>query len=1107
MLKYFELMKKFLFIFISLFLIHANAQKEANNWFFGQNAGLSFESGSPVAVSGGQLNTEEGCTSISNSSGDLLFYTNGVYVYNKNDLQMPNGYGLLGDQSSTQSAIIVPKPGDPDIYYIFTVMDQNGSGEGLQYSAVNMSLDGGLGDIVSTEKNVQILSNTAEKVTAVRSESGDAVLVITFKDNSFYVYEITASGVDSNAISVSSGNLSVYDNRGYLKSSPDATKIAIAHQGDGQFVLYDFDSTSGSISNPLVLPLIAPNDKPYGVEFSANSELLYVLASNDNGLDSDPNSHTASIYQFDLSLSTPSDIIASRTVIDERNQYRGALQLGPDFKIYRSQSDTYDTGSPYLGVIQNPEISGLGCNYEHDAVDLGGNLSRQGLPPFIQSFFASQILHQGDCSGDIISFSLSNTDGVLDVIWDFGDGTPTVQGDLTPTHVYVNSGNYIVTVEVTTIDETVTLAKEVTIFETPIINSPVALKQCDDDLDGFSPFNLTEANAEISTNFANETFTYFETFVGADINDSNELIPNPLTYTNQTVTVDTVFARVESNAKCHSVAQVDLTVSTTQIPSSFQKVFYECDDYLNANNDDTDGISSFDFSSVTAEVEDIFLATGQELTISYYRNENDALAELNPIVDIADYRNIGYPNTQIIFIRVDTELNNDCLGLGPHITLFVEPVPVANPVFIDRECDDNNDGLFPFDTSQVEPTVLNGQTGMIVSYTDQSGNTLPSPLPNPFLTGSQQITIKVTDESTQDPDGFCYDETILSLIVDQVPIAYPVADIEACDDDFDGQLSFDTSLIETELLEGQTGMSISYTDQLGNALPSPLPNPFLSESQTISVEIENSQNSDCSTSTTIDFIVNPKPEFYLDEAAILCLNDPPLILNISDATGIFTYEWTDENNEVVSNSDNVEIYSGGVYSVIATTTDGTECVSNVHSIFVTESINPTILEESIVIVDDSDNNSITIDLENLGIGDYEFSIDDISGPYQDEPYFDNLLPGIYTIYVRDKNGCGFAEIDVPIIGFPDFFTPNDDTYNDTWLVVGVDSDYYNAVEITIFDRFGKILTILDMNSNNYGWDGSYDGKIMPTSDYWFSATLVDKKDKTRIRKGHFSLLR
>jgi len=1100
-------MKKFLFLLLCCYINVAIAQKEANNWFFGENSGISFESGSPVAVSGGQLSTEEGCASISNSNGVLLFYTNGVFVYNKNHQQMPNGYGLLGNQSSTQSAIIVPKPGSASIYYVFTVMDQNSSSQGLRYSTVDMSLEGGLGDIVSTEKNILVLSNSAEKITAVKSNNDNSVLVITFKGDSFYVYRVTESGVNTTAIMISNGSVSAADKRGYLKASPDASKIAIAHQGNEKLILYDFNSATGLVDNTLILPLITPNNSPYGVEFSANSQMLYVLASNDAGTGNDPNNHTTSIYQFDLSLSSPADIIASRIVIDERNQFRGALQLGPDLKIYRSQSLTYYTGSPYLGVIHNPEISGAGCNYEHDAIDLGGTLSRQGLPPFIQSFFASQILYEGECMNESTSFSLSNTTGILDVIWDFGDGSSAVHGNLAPTHTYTASGNYTVTVDITTSNGPVTFTIVVTIFETPIINSPVALKQCDDDLDGFSPFNLTEANSKISNNYENETFTYYKTYNGADTSDASEFILNSFSYINQTVTTDTVFARVESNSACHRVARINLTVSTTQLPASFQRIFYECDDYINANNDENDGISSFDFSSVTPEVEAIFSASGQELNITYYRNENDALAEQNPINDITNYRNIGYPLTQVIYIRVDSELNNDCLGLGPHITIHVEPVPEANPVNIDRECDDNFDGLLSFDTSQIEATVLNGQIGMDVSYTDQFGNLLPSPLPNPFVSGSQQITIKVSDLSTQDPDGACYSETILNLIVDQKPIANPVADIIACDDDFDGQFPFDTSEIETTLLNGQIGMNVSYTDQFGNSLSSPLPNPFLSENQTIYVEVENSQNSNCLASTTIDFIVHPKPDFYLDGTAILCLDNPPLYLNISDAIGDFTYEWTDVNSDIISNSENVYIYAKGLYTVIATTTDGTECESFPHSILVIESIIPTIVESDLTIIDDSDNNSITINTENLGIGEYEFSINDVMGPYQDNPYFDHLTSGIHTIYVRDKMGCGTVAIDAPVIGFPKFFTPNNDSYNDVWKVIGAHPIYFKSVDVTIFDRFGKVLAILNLNSNSQGWDGTYSGRAMPKSDYWFSAVLVDKKGNSRIRRGHFSLLR
>ena len=96
------------------------AQNEGNIWYFGENAGLDFNSGVPVVLTDGQLVTQEGCASIADNNGDLLFYTDGMTVYNKQHTIMPNGYGLLGNNSSTQSAIIVKQPGSASIYYIFT---------------------------------------------------------------------------------------------------------------------------------------------------------------------------------------------------------------------------------------------------------------------------------------------------------------------------------------------------------------------------------------------------------------------------------------------------------------------------------------------------------------------------------------------------------------------------------------------------------------------------------------------------------------------------------------------------------------------------------------------------------------------------------------------------------------------------------------------------------------------------------------------------------------------------------------------------------------------------------------------------------------------------
>tara|TARA_R110000868_G_scaffold131418_2_gene341459 strand:+ start:12265 stop:12708 length:444 start_codon:yes stop_codon:yes gene_type:complete len=116
-------MKKIVLVLFLFLSIRSFAQGEANIWYFGNHAGLNFNSGSPVVLADGQLNTREGCSTISNAAGQLLFYTDGIKVWNKNHQLMPNGIDLMGDPSSTQSAIIVPKPGNPDVYYIFTVTE------------------------------------------------------------------------------------------------------------------------------------------------------------------------------------------------------------------------------------------------------------------------------------------------------------------------------------------------------------------------------------------------------------------------------------------------------------------------------------------------------------------------------------------------------------------------------------------------------------------------------------------------------------------------------------------------------------------------------------------------------------------------------------------------------------------------------------------------------------------------------------------------------------------------------------------------------------------------------------------------------------------------
>lgn len=147
------------------------------------------------------------------------------------------------------------------------------------------------------------------------------------------------------------------------------------------------------------------------------------------------------------------------------------------------------------------------------------------------------------------------------------------------------------------------------------------------------------------------------------------------------------------------------------------------------------------------------------------------------------------------------------------------------------------------------------------------------------------------------------------------------------------------------------------------------------------------------------------------------------------------------------------------------------------------------------------NNTITVLTETLGIGDYEYAIDDELGPYQDQTLFEKIRPGIRTIYIRDKNNCGIAKIEVPVIGYKKFFTPNGDGIHDTWKILGIRADFQPKSKVYIFNRYGKLLKELDTLSN--GWNGTYNGNPMPSTDYWFRVQLQDGREF----KSHFSLVR
>ncbi len=425
---------------------NAYCQPEVSNWYFGTFAGMNFSAaGVASPLLNGALNTNEGSSSISDAIGDLLFYTDGVTVWNSNHVQMPNGDNLMGDVSSTQSALIIKQPFSNHLYYLFTV-DELGGLNGFRYSIVDMNLDGGLGDITA-QKNILIQNHVTEKLCGVMAanDSDIWVMVHDFGTDGFYAYKLTAAGltvtpVVSNAGTVHDSAL-VSTTYGYMKFSPDGHKIAVAIGYLNIAEVLNFDSQTGIVSNPITFNI---GEHCYGIEFSPDNSKLYL-------------SHYSTVTQnfqldqFDLSAGTPADIIASQQPIAyayDPDEIR-ALQLGPDGKIYVAKK-----GTGALSVINKPDSLGSACNYTDNSFSLGGNVVMLGLPNFVSSFFTEKSkpvtsfysLDSALCVNNCTSFTDASTNVPNTWSWFFEGGTPDTSTQQNPGLIcYSAPGVYDVT--------------------------------------------------------------------------------------------------------------------------------------------------------------------------------------------------------------------------------------------------------------------------------------------------------------------------------------------------------------------------------------------------------------------------------------------------------------------------------------------------------------------------------------------------------------------------------------------------------------------------------------------------------------------------------------
>lgn len=396
-------MTKRILILVHLLLLHCciHAQynlKENSFWAFGGNYAIDFSGGTPVAANT-PLASLGGSAAVCNASGQLLFYTQGDTIWNKNNQVMPNGAGLItpytsnanGTQSD-QGQLIVPVIGNPQQYYVFSMQTVgdfyfNGDPQAcrLYYSVVDMSLNNGLGDVVSGQKTIPVDSAlTGNKMIAVPGNDCNIWLIThTITGNTFKVYEITENGISTTPVVSSGGNLigGIAYTEGKLRISPNRQKLFVASAFGTTFdevgaELFDFNPADGTISNPVLLDTASIN---FSGCFSPDNSKLYVIGAE--------HSFTyITLYQFDLSLPTTADIIASKTYLDSANvfNYVRDVRLAPDGKVYASLNDPGDT----LSRVNFPNLAGTACGYEKKAIGIpvigflgNGNLPNEYVKP------------------------------------------------------------------------------------------------------------------------------------------------------------------------------------------------------------------------------------------------------------------------------------------------------------------------------------------------------------------------------------------------------------------------------------------------------------------------------------------------------------------------------------------------------------------------------------------------------------------------------------------------------------------------------------------------------------------------------------------------------
>ncbi len=615
-------------------------------------------------------------------------------------------------------------------------------------------------------------------------------------------------------------------------------------------------------------------------------------------------------------------------------------------------------------------------------------------------------------------------------------------------------------------------------------------EKCDDIApfsDGFTDFNLSDNTVPIRGTQTNVTVTYHESASDANIGI------NPLASPYRNVqNPQNIFTRITNNSTgCFELTDFELDVNLGPdfiVPTDF----ILCDNL--DDGDDKNGRVVFDLTSKNNEILD-----GQnpaDFNITYYTSRANADSRTGALPN--SYYNANPFNEQV-FVRIEEVTNVNCSSITT-LSLQVNEAPDAfNATLIQCDEDGLADGLTTFNLNQANDELIGSIADRSTKfYTDATRTTEVSGDSFNNTVNPQTIYVEVINDISN-----CISHSELTL--DVTATDSNNAFLTSCDGDGieDGLHIFDLNDANIDILNGlPSGLDIAYFATFNDAVleQNPLNTAFTNTnpySQTIYARVENAN--DCYGISEVFLYVFALPDIKTEDLFYYCLNDFPSTITIdaallNDNPNNYSYNWSNGGS-----SYETQINAPGIYTV--TITDSNNCFRE-RTVTVEPSNIATFETPAFDIKDVSQNNIITIYVSGEGI--YQYSLIDennnIIQPYQDSNMFENVFPGIYTVSVRDiKNDCGIVDEGVSVIGFPKFFTPNNDGVNDTWKIYGVSSMFQPNTKIQIYNRFGKLVKQLDPLSE--GWDGIFNGQKLPSNDYWFSVKLQDG----RMFKNHFTL--